>query len=489
MRKIFALIFTLTAGLLQAQNLQTTFAYCQFTSLGQKTYIETYLSVRGSTLQLVRNAEGLYAGSVNVTMLVTQGETIFFADKFNMAGPAIADTNGLIPNFIDIKQIPLAPGSYTLELTVVDAALPNAKPVEGKVNITLGIPTNAQTSISDILPLESFTSTTNKGAGTKSGFAIVPLTSNFIGPQLNSLGFYTEIYLAKTEVDSANKFIVNTYIEKVTDAKPLDLYFKTKVYTSKEVVPILHQFNIAKLPTGNYNLTVQVKNKLGNQVAIKRYFFQRSNPAADSLNPTALVMLKGSSFDGFLAGLKKDSLREIARCTRPIANVKERDWLDKNAKNADSLALIDYLSSFWIYRNAKDPLNAFAQYYNQVLIVNQQFKTAIKPGYATDRGRVFLQYGPPNSRAQAPREPGAYPYEIWHYYEIGKQKNRRFVFYNPDLVSNDYTLLHSDALGEQWDDQWQLRLFRRDTPINNLDQMDVNPTYGGQSRDLFINPR
>jgi hypothetical protein len=124
-----------------------------------------------------------------------------------------------------------------------------------------------------------------------------------------------------------------------------------------------------------------------------------------------------------------------------------------------------------------------------VKVVKREFGTSIRRGYQTDRGRVFLQYGPPNNRTASLHEPSAYPYEIWHYYRIGTQNNRRFVFYLPDLVTNDYTLLHSDANGEIIDNQWQLRLHKRDTQTNNFDNNNVNPTYGGRANDLFNTPR
>ena len=48
-------------------------------------------------------------------------------------------------------------------------------------------------------------------------------------------------------------------------------------------------------------------------------------------------------------------------------------------------------------------------------------------------GRIFLYHGPPNTITDRPNEPSAYPYQIWHYYKIGKFNNKRFIFYKPDL--------------------------------------------------------
>jgi hypothetical protein len=124
-------------------------------------------------------------------------------------------------------------------------------------------------------------------------------------------------------------------------------------------------------------------------------------------------------------------------------------------------------------------------------------------GYMTERGRVYLQYGPPDQRVLMYNEPSSYPYEIWQYYTIRgnttnpgtsnqpnntTQSNKRFVFANFDLVTNNFVLLHSDARGEVRDDRWQTRLVKRDSQYRDLDKNRTDPQYGGHSNDIFINP-
>ena len=124
----------------------------------------------------------------------------------------------------------------------------------------------------------------------------------------------------------------------------------------------------------------------------------------------------------------------------------------------------------------------------EVTKVNNQYSSAKRKGYDTDQGRVYLQYGPPNAIAPSYSEPNTYPYEIWHYYKIDNQSNRKFVFYNPDLVSKSFTLLHSDALGEPNDPQWQLRLYKRTVQNSDFDKEKVEQGYGQHSNDQFTNP-
>jgi hypothetical protein len=100
-----------------------------------------------------------------------------------------------------------------------------------------------------------------------------------------------------------------------------------------------------------------------------------------------------------------------------------------------------------------------------------------------------LQYGPPNTITSQPHEPSTYPYEIWHYYQLHNQRNRRFVFYNRDLATNDYELLHSDAFGEPQDYQWQLKLNQRNFATNDPDLQRTEWGWGNRVDDYWRNPR
>ena len=74
-------------------------------------------------------------------------------------------------------------------------------------------------------------------------------------------------------------------------------------------------------------------------------------------------------------------------------------------------------------------------------------------------------------------------------YQDNKQSNKKFVFYNPDLVTNKYTLIHSTAQGEINNHRWELLIHKRDTQAPNLDSEKVRDHFGGNADDNFRNPR
>jgi hypothetical protein len=66
----------------------------------------------------------------------------------------------------------------------------------------------------------------------------------------------------------------------------------------------------------------------------------------------------------------------------------------------------------------------------------------------------------------------------------------RFVFYNPDLVTNDFQLLHSNAIGEVSNYQWRLQLRKRDQSWRSIDQTgEETDEWGTHYNDYYNQPR
>ena len=140
-------------------------------------------------------------------------------------------------------------------------------------------------------------------------------------------------------------------------------------------------------------------------------------------------------------------------------------------------------------REQANPEHAWLVYKEQIKKVQYNFGTRIKKGYQTDRGRVYLEYGPPNTRSQQYSEPNTYPYEIWQYYTLKQtQRNKKFVFYAPDMVTSDFFLLHSDAIGETNNPAWQIVLSGRTQTQRDMQDTQTIHTWGGLSSDYWDLP-
>jgi hypothetical protein len=88
-----------------------------------------------------------------------------------------------------------------------------------------------------------------------------------------------------------------------------------------------------------------------------------------------------------------------------------------------------------------------------VKLVNKEFTNGIIDGHLSDRGRIYLSYGSPNSRSQEIMPKGFQPFEVWHYYSIGNERDIKFIFSN-DRMPNEYRLVYTNKFGEINDKDW-----------------------------------
>ena len=352
--------------------------------------------------------------------------------------------------------------------------------------------------MSSIQLLESYVKATAPNPLTKSGYDLTPYVSGVFPENSTKLKFYTEIYNSKKILGEEQKMLINYYLEAADTKVRLSDYGLFSKQTTSDVNIVLTEFNIEKLPTGNYDLVIEVRDKDNKVEAKQSCFIQRINkPAALSFDDIKSLNVSTT----FVSRYKSiDTLGYYIRSLRPISGSSEIQFAENQMKGKDLMFMQQYFYNFWKSRNASNPELAWEEYYQDVQKVNKEFGTFSLKGFDTDRGRVFLQYGPPDIRNKYDVEPSALPYEIWEYYSLvnkaliltdpdNKQSTKKFIFYNPDLVTNKYTLIHSDARGEINNFRWNLLIHKRDTQDSNLDNATTPSEFGGNSLDNFNNPK
>ena len=166
---------------------------------------------------------------------------------------------------------------------------------------------------------------------------------------------------------------------------------------------------------------------------------------------------------------------------------EDQKILLKLLKERDTSKIRSFIESFWVNTSTLNPYEEWLKYKNQVVLIEKLYKTHNVHGFETERGRVYLKYGPPTVIKSKETSPSEFPYEIWQYDKIKNFANKRFVFYNPDIVGNNYRLLHSDMLGEIKNFKWPGLLTKRNNSTINVDDPLEGgfDHFGGQSRDVY----
>ncbi len=485
MNRLIILFSIFLSTSVQAQNLQALFAYKTYYSPESGPYIETYLSVNARSVVFSKNTSGKLQGAIEVSFVYNDASGIKHNDKYNLLSPEVSDTSEIQFSFVDQQRVQLPNGTYKMELTITDKNVPE-KPYRISQNFKLEYYNNILT-VSDIQLVDSYKRTVDPSIISKSGFDLVPYVDNFYPQSMNSIRFYAEIYNTD-RVLGESSYLINYYIESSESKRVIENLRGFSRQNAGKVNVVLAEIPISDLPSGNYNLVVEARNRENELLAQNTVFFQRSNAARINESDDYRQRDITNTFASYITNT--DSISEYINSLYPISGQLEMMFLNNQLKLADLKLMQQFFYDFWVKRSPINPEKAWQDYRAEVIKVNREFSNQVKKGYATERGRVYLKYGPPNTISKSYNEPSAYPYEVWHYYKLDNQSNRKFVFYNPDLISNDFVLLHSDAQGEPFNNQWQMLLYKRDTPSRSFDQEQRNvDSFGNKAGENFANPR
>ncbi len=96
-----------------------------------------------------------------------------------------------------------------------------------------------------------------------------------------------------------------------------------------------------------------------------------------------------------------------------------------------------FIEQFWLRRDPTPttPENEVKEeHYRRIAWANDRFTAGI-PGSQTDRGMIYIKYGPPDAIDSHGATPSTYPYEIWHYRDItGLGTAAEFEFVDPTMT-------------------------------------------------------
>jgi GWxTD domain-containing protein len=109
-----------------------------------------------------------------------------------------------------------------------------------------------------------------------------------------------------------------------------------------------------------------------------------------------------------------------------------------------------FIEQFWLRR---DPTPGTVEnelkeeHYRRIKHANQRFRTVSgRPGWRTDRGHMYIVYGPPDELEDHPRGPQMpYPFEVWKYWHVEGIGDNLFVTFIDRTGTGDYHLAPGSA--------------------------------------------
>lgn len=471
MKNILLVLFVILSSFESSARPRVFFNYYVFYNESNEPYVETALQFASGSLHFEGDSIGNLQAHVEITQLFKKGDLIVAVDKYNLSSPIMKDST--IDDFFDLKRFKMPPGNYDFELIVRD--LYDSSSVSGSYNINVSSQNKGRIEMSDVEFVQNVSKSNTYDNFTKNGYQLIPYFTNYFPPDYTKMAYYLEFYNADKLVADGQVLAATFQVQSEKTGSFLESYFQYKKLKGASITPVINILPIEELPSGEYNLVINVVNQNNDTLVYKKIPFKRRNDLFVEAINVDINDLDGS----FAKELESDSIYYYLNSLAPIAPRHEVDKIMRMLKTTDTNYVRQYFYSFWKETNPENPLRGWQDYKMQVQYVEELFGTQIKRGFEADRGRIHLQHGAPNYVTDQEVGTSAYPYQIWHYYKLEARNNVRFVFYNPDLVTNDFPLLHSDLPGEVQNQNWRQEIVKRTNGV------DGNQTLRGNSGIYF----
>ena len=447
------------------------------------SYVEVYLQVIGKSVTFDTTLENGMQASVETAVIIRQGDSIMFAERFVLKSPLFAKIN----DFVEIRRYVLPDGQYEIAASFTDV-LDETNQLEVVQSFDIEYEDGGLMQ-SDIRLLASIKKEDGQSDFHRNGYFLEPLPFNYYHRFNSTLIFYNEIYHTDTEIEE--DFMITYRIKKQISAEHFDtIDFRHKRMNPMGVNVVLAKLDISALPSGNYLLEVEVKDRDQQVLSKRTAHFSRSNPVAD------VMMLERQEENEELTWLDTFSESRIIYAMKALEpTLAGQDVITLNYLIDHPGKLLykkNFLYHIYTERYGELGEEGFIRYMEVADAINTMFKSGMGYGFETDRGRTYLKYGRPDERIRIEDDQGAYPYEIWYYNKIAEtgQSDVRFMFYNPELATNHFLLLTSTCRGERQNPRWEYQLYRNSgqNPTDNIvDATAVRPGYRRRARELYEN--
>jgi GWxTD domain-containing protein len=410
-------------------------------------YLELYYAFPRSALRYLRDADGYGANVLMHSIVGLADGTGDPASKLWRVPVRVADTAGLDTRLLIGKvAFLLPPGKYLVSLFARDegpdggrdsVAVPfEVRPIPQRGPAFSDI--ELCTSIGRIAPDSS-------NIFYKNTLEVIPNPTLQYGIGLPELPYYAELYNSDRDPYLLRADVVSSYGKTVTGRT-----MRKSGSASSRVE--FGSIPVGAIPSGTYTLVLNYCDSTGAVVTSMSKNFFLYNP--DVPFDTAAARATASSIALEFAAMGEEGLDEHFEVARYIAAREERSlWSSLGGAEAKK----KFLTSFWANRDTdpSTPRNEFFEAFQQrTTIANEQFRTPSRPGWKSDRGRVYIIYGKPDEVRRNVNTSDTKPTEVWIYDNLPGQGTAEFVFIDQGGF-NDYVLVHSTHRNELSNPRWE----------------------------------
>ena len=399
---------------------------------------ELYYSVPQAGLTYRADSAG-WTGASELQVVVSRGDSVYFRDRW-MAPSRVRDSASLASgmNLVGVCDIPLRQGPYLLKVVGRDKNDPARRDSVGVRFIVQPIGSD-RIILSDVELASVIRKSSQQTPFYKNTLEVIPNVGGLYGVD-QPCYFYAEVYNLLLGGDTSD--IV--FRSSVNDAIGREKFSRDRVRKRiGESLVLVDQFPLTELRTGTYTLTLTVmdSSKKAKATSSRKFFVFNDKLGTDST---------------LLAGGSTVPLAVYAAMSEPELDLEFKEARYEASQNeADQYKLLkgvepkrSFLSAFWRRRAP----GYREEYMARVEYANANFHNMGMSGYHSDRGRVYIMYGPPDENERHPSESDSRAYEIWTYHNIQGGVEFDFVQRNS---TGEYDLVNSTVRTELHDTNWQ----------------------------------
>lgn len=445
LKKLSILFFLVSTAIFAQNDFSFDYDYAIFRDEGTKVFLELYYSFSPQEMLFVKTTGGFEAsGKLQLDVSEKNSGKIFVAKNFKV--PVILDdTSGNKKDFKLTGQINLLldSGTYIVKMTASDFNNSSKVNKAEEEIILKPFPLNKVIMSTVELSTGISKSTDESNIFYKNTLEVIPNPSNLFGNNLSKLYYYIELYNLNN-AELGDKYSIVTVI---ANKDGTEIYSETKKYELKSSSKVEYgSVDIKGLPSNTYQLLIKLLDSGDNELmrAYKYFYVFSSDSISSNQNLTELEN------QYLLSEYPKLSEKQVDDEFNKVIYLMS----DQQKENYESLKTLDEKRMFMFnYWRGISAYISKKEYMSRIDFANKNFKSDLREGWKTDRGRIMALFGKYDEIERFPYEGSTRAYEIWTYNKL--QGGVIFVFIDNSTGFGDFILAHSTAQNEISDENWR----------------------------------
>ena len=361
---------------------------------------------------------------------------------------AAAGQRGPAASAVDMVRFSLAPGRYRLEVAVVDSVSGRRSDTAVDLEGFATAPAASDLLLSPQIRSVAAGDTVPQPAELRWGQMLVTAVARLDLTPLRPTAFYLlEAYSAKEATGTLRMRVADS------GGRTMISTAETPVQVPAGGGILKGQLDLDGLPPGDYAMVAALE--LDGRTVERSAGFTMAG--LDETLEKDVVRREAAKVtdEGYFESMNQEN---IADAKEPLSLIAQSGEMSGWSKDLSLRAKRRFMTDFWKRRDPTPgtPVNETRQlFYEAVAYADKTYGEsgrAARPGWKTDRGRIYVKHGSPAEQLDRFQAGRSVPYQVWRYQ---RGRDRYYVFADRSNGVGVYQLVHSNDVRETGVPNWR----------------------------------